>query len=80
MQGRVNGAARAIGIGMMSLGAVTGGLLGRATGLRAPIAVAGIGLLLGAAWLLLSPIRDLREVPGARREPGEQLAARADSA
>jgi MFS family permease len=63
MLGRMNATMRFIVFGTMPLGAVTGGALGAAIGLRPALWIfAGVGCL---AFLpvLLSPVRSLREVP-----------------
>jgi MFS family permease len=44
--GRVNGAYRLFGLGTMPIGALLGGALASAFGLRAPFFVAGIGCIL----------------------------------
>ena len=49
--GRVNSAYRLFGWGTMPLGAISGGLIARAFGLRAPFLVAGIAALVLAAWV-----------------------------
>jgi MFS family permease len=51
--GRVNGAYRMLGWGMMPLGALASGFVAHLAGLRAPFTVAGI--LRGAALVLLVP-------------------------
>jgi MFS family permease len=51
--GRVNGAYRMLGWGMMPLGALAGGFVAHLAGLRAPFTVAGI--LRGAVLVLLLP-------------------------
>ncbi|MGZ4797711.1 MAG: hypothetical protein ACXV8T_17610, partial [Acidimicrobiia bacterium] len=48
--GRVNSAYRLIGWGTMPLGALAGGLLADAFGLRAPFLVGGVAALLLAGW------------------------------
>ena len=49
--GRVNSAYRLFGWGTMPLGAISGGLIARAFGLRAPFLVAGVAALVLAAWV-----------------------------
>jgi MFS family permease len=49
--GRVVTASRLIGMGLAPVGALTGGLLGRTLGLRAPFVFAGCSILL-AGWIL----------------------------
>jgi MFS family permease len=52
--GRVNSAYRLVGWGTMPLGALTGGLVADAFGLRAPFLLAGVVALLLAVWLSLT--------------------------
>ena len=52
--GRVNSAYRLVGWGTMPLGALTGGLVADAFGLRAPFLVAGIVAALLALWIGLT--------------------------
>ena len=49
--GRVNSAYRLFGWGTMPIGAISGGLIARAFGLRAPFLVAGVAALVLAAWV-----------------------------
>ena len=76
--GRVNSAYRLVGWGTMPLGALTGGLVADAFGLRAPFLVAGVVALLLAAWLSLTVSN--RSIARARRravvEPPVRAAAR----
>lgn len=62
--GRVNGAMLAISLGTVPVGALLGGLLGDAVGLRPTVLIGAIGVQLGFVRLLLSPVRTLRRVPG----------------
>jgi len=57
MQGRVHATSRAIVSGLGPLGALAGGVLGQAAGLRAPLIVGALGTLSAAALLLASPVR-----------------------
>ena len=60
MQGRVHAVNRTITTGLGPLGALAGGALGQAMGLRAPLIVGALGTLLAAALLLASPVRSAR--------------------
>ena len=67
--GRVNASIRLSALVAMLLGSLLAGLLGETIGLRATLAV-GAGFALAAAlWLLLSPVRALRDVPLIVSEP-----------
>jgi MFS family permease len=71
--GRVNSVYRMLGWGLMPVGALAGGFVAHAAGLRAPYVVAGVltGLALLAAFpLLLSASR----IPATR--PGEAAPPR----
>jgi predicted MFS family arabinose efflux permease len=56
-RGRRAGAYGAVNYGIRPLGALVGGWLGTALGLRPTLVVAGVGGSLAALWLLASPIR-----------------------
>lgn len=64
--GRVNASFQFLVGGTGMLGLFTGGILGHAIGLRASVAVAAAGGLLAWLWLLLSPIREVRQAPCPR--------------
>ena len=51
--------------GMLPVGALLGGLLGQALGLRATITLAAIGSLLSAGWILFSPVPGIRSIEKA---------------
>ena len=51
--------------GVEPVGALLGGFVGQALGLRATVLVAGMGALLSLLWLVRSPVRVLRDVPDA---------------
>jgi MFS family permease len=63
LRGRVNATMRVVAGSAMPIGAVIGGALGGAIGLPLTLVVAELGLLLGFVWLVLSPVRSLRELP-----------------
>jgi predicted MFS family arabinose efflux permease len=60
--GRVNGAMMTIGLGAAPLGALLGGVLGDALGLRATVLIGAVGLQLGFVRLLWSPVRAVQDV------------------
>ena len=68
LQGRASATARFVASGLVPLGALAGGLLGDAIGLRATLVVAASGELLAAVWLWRSPLWELRELPMRPRE------------
>ncbi|HEV2086742.1 MAG TPA: MFS transporter [Cryptosporangiaceae bacterium] len=63
MRARVAGAFRTVNYGIRPLGALAGGGLGTAIGLRPTLWIATAGALLGILWLLPSPLLRLRDLP-----------------
>ncbi|MDQ1397484.1 MAG: hypothetical protein QOG64_2743 [Acidimicrobiaceae bacterium] len=63
LQGRMNASMRFMVWGTMPLGALLGGTLGSTLGLRPTLWIAGAGGSLAFLWVLLSPVRTLREIP-----------------
>ena len=62
LRSRVSGAYRTVNYGMRPLGALTGGLLGSAIGLRPTLWLAVGGAVTCALWLVRSPLPALREL------------------
>jgi hypothetical protein len=65
--GRVNATMELMTYGMMPLGALAGGVLGTLLGLRTTLLVAGLAILAASLFLVLSPVRRLRDLPAAAR-------------
>lgn len=63
LQGRMNATMSVVAVGAVPIGALAGGVLGEAIGLRPTLFVAVLGELLAVCWLLFSPVRVLREQP-----------------
>jgi MFS family permease len=63
LQGRMNATMRFLVWGTIPLGALTGGLLGTFLGLRTAVGISILGLSLAFLWVLLSPVRSLKEIP-----------------
>lgn len=57
LQGRIHATNRTIITGLVPIGALVGGLVGGALGLRAPLIAGAAGTLLAAALLFFSPLR-----------------------
>jgi MFS family permease len=76
MQGRMNATMRFIVWGTIPVGSTLGGALGSTIGLHSTIWVGGIGLLFTFLPVLLSPVRDIHEMPS----PAHDRAALADAA
>lgn len=62
--GRVNGTYRFVSYGVISLGALLGGVAGHVFGLRAGLRIGAIGLLGTVVWVLASPLPRMRQTPG----------------
>ncbi|HEY3111154.1 MAG TPA: MFS transporter, partial [Chloroflexota bacterium] len=61
--GRVNASLRLVAWGSMLAGSLAGGVLGQTIGLRWAMLIGAIAALVSVVWLLLSPIRKMRELP-----------------
>jgi MFS family permease len=68
LQGRVNASIRFVTAGAMPLGALVGGALGQAIGLRPTLALGALGTLFAVLWLLASPVRGMRSPPAPTPE------------
>jgi MFS family permease len=64
LQGRMNATMSFIGWSIVPLGGLLGGGLGEIMGLRPTLLLAALGEILAVLWLLLSPMRSLREQVG----------------
>jgi MFS family permease len=69
LQGRMNAAMRWIVWGTIPLGTLAGGAIGQTVGLRAALWVGAIGSVPVFLWVLLSPVRSIREMPESLFEP-----------
>lgn len=67
--GRMNASIRFVVWGVMPLGSLAGGALGAALGIVPTMWIGTVGGLLGAAFVLFSPLTRMRELPR------EQVAA-----
>jgi MFS family permease len=63
LQGRMNATLSFIAAGSVPLGGLLGGGLGEMIGLRPTLVLAALGEMLAVLWLILSPMRSLREQP-----------------
>jgi MFS family permease len=61
--GRVNATFRVGDVGGQIVGTLVGGYVGDAFGARAALWIGVVALLVGAAWLAASPVRNLRRLP-----------------
>ncbi|MEU2544421.1 MFS transporter [Streptomyces roseolus] len=68
MRARVMGAFRTLNHGFRPLGALAGGVLGTAIGLRPTLWIATVGGVFAVLWLLPSPLARMRELPSRERE------------
>src|SRR5579864_5185208 len=55
--GRVNASMRLLTLGILPLGALAGGALAAAWGVRTTMVAAAAGSVLASAWLIWSPLR-----------------------
>ncbi|MFC3503896.1 MFS transporter [Micromonospora krabiensis] len=62
---RTSGVRRTINYGIRPIGALAGGALGAAIGVREALWIATAGALTGALWVFFSPARRLRDLPEA---------------
>jgi MFS family permease len=63
MLGRVNATWRFLVFGAQPAGALLGGALGTALGLRSALVGGGLVMFAAVAWAAVSPLRGLREIP-----------------
>ncbi len=63
LRARVAGAIRTVNYGVRPIGALIGGALGSAIGVRPTLWIATAGALLGLLWLIGSPILKMRSLP-----------------
>jgi MFS family permease len=68
LQGRMSATIRLVTWGVALPGALLGGVLGGAIGLRPTLFIAAIGVLSAAFWTLFSPTRHLHEIPASWHE------------
>jgi MFS family permease len=61
--GRAGASVRFLSVGATPFGAVAAGVLGAVVGVRATVALAGLGTLLAAGWIVASPVRTLMTLP-----------------
>ncbi|MFJ8026965.1 MFS transporter [Streptomyces sp. NPDC096311] len=69
LRARVNGAYRTLTHGMRPLGALAGGALGTAIGLRPTLWIATAGAVMCLVWVLPSPVPRIRKLPDTPPEP-----------
>jgi Na+/melibiose symporter-like transporter len=65
LQGRLNATMRFLVWGTLPLGGLVGGILGAAIGIHNTIGIAGLGGSMAFLWVLLSPVRSLKEIPAS---------------
>jgi MFS family permease len=67
MQGRMNATMRFVVWGVMPIGSITGGILASFLPLRTTVLVGAVISCSAFLWVLLSPVRTLREIPTQMR-------------
>ncbi len=75
IRARAGGAFRFINYGVRPVGALVGGTLGSAIGLRPTLWIATVGALAGVFWLFNSPLPRLRDLPETDDYPVEGAAS-----
>jgi hypothetical protein len=75
MQGRMNATMRFIVWGTMPIGMVLGGLVGSVVPLRLTVLIGGLIASTAFLFVLLSPVRSLREIPRQARSEAEPTRA-----
>jgi MFS family permease len=65
LRARVSGAQLTINYGIRPVGALLGGTLGAALGVRPTLWIATVGALTGVLWVLFSPVAKLLDLPEA---------------
>ncbi|MGA8117284.1 MAG: MFS transporter [Actinocatenispora sp.] len=73
--GRVSATMELMVWGVMPLGALAGGLLGTYLGLRATLLVGGVVIAAASLWLVLSPLRGLRDIPSGSAPADRRVPA-----
>ncbi|MER5266081.1 MFS transporter [Actinosynnema sp. NPDC002837] len=61
--GRMNASVRFLSWGVMPVGALAGGALAEWVGTRSTLWAASAGMILSVLWVLLSPLRSMRDLP-----------------
>ncbi|QIY59005.1 MFS transporter [Streptomyces sp. RPA4-5] len=74
MLGRVNASVMWICYGAIPLGALTGGALASALGLRTALWICVLGTWSAALWVFFSPLRKMRDLPESRAAAPETAA------
>jgi hypothetical protein len=71
MQGRMNATMRFVVWGTLPVGSLIGGLLASFLPLRTTIGIGAAVATTAFLWVLLSPVRSLREIPKDEAKPTE---------
>jgi MFS family permease len=74
LRGRQSGAARFFNYGVRPIGALAGGLLAEAIGVRGALLVGAVGACGGVLWLLASPMPQTREIAEPEADPQPAVA------
>jgi MFS family permease len=73
--GRMNATMRFVVWGVLPIGALLGGVLGAVFGLRTTLWIGALGQAVAGVWLLVSPMRRLRDFPDSPPESGQNVGA-----
>lgn len=66
----VQGFKRTVNYGIRPIGALAGGALGAAIGVRPALWIATVGAVVGVLWVLFSPVASMRELPDTVPDAG----------
>ena len=72
LQGRMHGAMNSLEVGLVPIGALIGGLLGEAIGLRPTLFLSSIGEMAAVGWLLFTPVWNLHDAQSKSDEQFER--------
>jgi hypothetical protein len=70
----VNASTHVLSLAAQLAGTVLGGVLAEGIGIRGALVVGALGGLVGAAFIVFSPVRRLVDVPGRRADAGGLLS------
>ncbi len=68
LQGRMHGVMNTLEVGLVPIGALIGGVMGEAIGLRPTLFIGAAGEMLGIIWLLFTPVWNLHDVRSSSDE------------
>jgi hypothetical protein len=81
MQSRMNATMRFIVWGTLPIGSLMGGVMATILPVRVALIIAALGSFTSVLWVLFSPLRSLRDIPGEEgaEEDASQAAGEAET-